>query len=103
MVSLSLLPLLQMSVNFLVSLLKKNWQNVRSLHCKTTMVSLGLPCRDRMPMQCCHFARYRHQPVSCGSAHVLTALEWGGHAKSATPAWYISLKCTCGVMWWQAG
>eukprot|EP00891_Asterochloris_glomerata_P006897 jgi/Astpho2/6897/Aster-07894 len=27
----------QMSVNFLVSLLKKNWQNVRSLHCKTTM------------------------------------------------------------------
>jgi len=27
----------QMSVNFLVSLLKKNWQNVRSLHLKSTM------------------------------------------------------------------
>ena len=38
----SILPLLQMSVNFLVSLLKKNWQNVRSLHCKTTMVSPAL-------------------------------------------------------------
>ena len=35
--------MLQMSVNFLVSLLKKNWQNVRSLHCKTTMVSAALP------------------------------------------------------------
>jgi len=28
---------IQMSVNFLVSLLKKNWQNVRSLYIKTTM------------------------------------------------------------------
>jgi large subunit ribosomal protein L10Ae len=27
----------QMSVNFLVSLLKKNWQNVKSLYIKTTM------------------------------------------------------------------
>lgn len=26
-----------MAVNFLVSLLKKNWQNVRSLHIKSTM------------------------------------------------------------------
>ena len=26
-----------MSINFLVSLLKKNWQNVRSLYIKTTM------------------------------------------------------------------
>lgn len=25
------------SINFLISLLKKNWQNVRSLHIKTTM------------------------------------------------------------------
>ena len=33
---------LQMSVNFLVSLLKKNWQNVRSLYIKTTM---GPPAR----------------------------------------------------------
>lgn len=32
---------IQMSVNFLVSLLKKNWQNVRSLHIKSTMVSQG--------------------------------------------------------------
>eukprot|EP00232_Nephroselmis_pyriformis_P020731 CAMPEP_0182864552 /NCGR_PEP_ID=MMETSP0034_2-20130328/7217_1 /TAXON_ID=156128 /ORGANISM="Nephroselmis pyriformis, Strain CCMP717" /LENGTH=216 /DNA_ID=CAMNT_0024996811 /DNA_START=83 /DNA_END=733 /DNA_ORIENTATION=- len=32
----------QMSVNFLVSLLKKNWQNVRSLNLKTTM---GSPIR----------------------------------------------------------
>ncbi|XP_062172739.1 large ribosomal subunit protein uL1 [Alnus glutinosa] len=32
----------QMSVNFLVSLLKKNWQNVRSLSLKTTM---GKPVR----------------------------------------------------------
>ncbi|KAF3972606.1 hypothetical protein CMV_003899 [Castanea mollissima] len=32
----------QMSVNFLVSLLKKNWQNVRSLSLKTTM---GRPVR----------------------------------------------------------
>ncbi len=43
LVLLSLLAVLQMSVNFLVSLLKKNWQNVRSLHCKTTMVSLASP------------------------------------------------------------
>jgi len=28
---------IQMAVNFLVSLLKKNWQNVRSLYIKTTM------------------------------------------------------------------
>ncbi|KAI9396888.1 hypothetical protein POPTR_004G202766v4 [Populus trichocarpa] len=32
----------QMSVNFLVSLLKKNWQNVKSLHLKSTM---GTPVR----------------------------------------------------------
>lgn len=28
-----------MAINFLVSLLKKNWQNVRSLYIKTTMGS----------------------------------------------------------------
>lgn len=28
---------LQMSINFLVSLLKKNWQNVKTLHIKSTM------------------------------------------------------------------
>jgi len=28
---------IQMSVNFLVSLLKKNWQNVRTLYLKSTM------------------------------------------------------------------
>eukprot|EP00267_Zea_mays_P041848 XP_020393779.1 uncharacterized protein LOC103628713 [Zea mays] len=33
---------IQMSVNFLVSLLKKNWQNVRCLYIKSTM---GKPCR----------------------------------------------------------
>merc|ERR1711865_1057761 len=33
---------IQMAVNFLVSLLKKNWQNVRSLYLKTTM---GAPIR----------------------------------------------------------
>merc|ERR1712196_719535 len=32
----------QMAVNFLVSLLKKNWQNVRTLYLKTTM---GTPVR----------------------------------------------------------
>ena len=32
----------QMSVNFLVSLLKKNWQNVKSLYIKSTM---GAPYR----------------------------------------------------------
>lgn len=32
----------QLSVNFLVSLLKKNWQNVRVLYLKTTM---GKPVR----------------------------------------------------------
>eukprot|EP00850_Spirogloea_muscicola_P022778 SM000311S11924 [mRNA] locus=s311:2683:3944:- [translate_table: standard] len=32
----------QLSVNFLVSLLKKNWQNVRTLHLKSTM---GKPIR----------------------------------------------------------
>lgn len=32
----------QMSVNFLVSLLKKNWQNVKTLHIKSTM---GKPMR----------------------------------------------------------
>ena len=26
-----------LAINFLVSLLKKNWQNVRSLHMKSTM------------------------------------------------------------------
>jgi len=33
---------IQMSVNFLVSLLKKNWQNVRCLYIKSTM---GKPVR----------------------------------------------------------
>mmetsp|Transcript_33799 Transcript_33799/g.40848 ORF Transcript_33799/g.40848 Transcript_33799/m.40848 type:complete len:217 (-) Transcript_33799:210-860(-) len=33
---------IQMAVNFLVSLLKKNWQNVRTLYLKTTM---GTPVR----------------------------------------------------------
>jgi large subunit ribosomal protein L10Ae len=33
---------IQMSVNFLVSLLKKNWQNVRCLYIKSTM---GKPYR----------------------------------------------------------
>merc|ERR1712166_130934 len=33
---------INMSINFLVSLLKKQWQNVRSLHIKTTM---GPPIR----------------------------------------------------------
>ena len=28
---------ISLAVNFLVSLLKKNWQNVRSLHIKSTM------------------------------------------------------------------
>ena len=32
----------QMSINFLVSLLKKNWQNVKSLYIKSTM---GKPYR----------------------------------------------------------
>nr|TKR85843.1 hypothetical protein D5086_0000244640 [Populus alba] len=40
----------QMSVNFLVSLLKKNWQNVKSLHLKSTMgtpaESIGLQWMD---------------------------------------------------------
>lgn len=35
-------PLLQMSINFLVSLLKKNWQNVKSLYIKSSM---GKPYR----------------------------------------------------------
>lgn len=33
---------IMMSINFLVSLLKKNWQNVKSLHIKSTM---GAPTR----------------------------------------------------------
>jgi len=33
---------ISISVNFLVSLLKKNWQNIKSLHIKTTM---GHPLR----------------------------------------------------------
>jgi large subunit ribosomal protein L10Ae len=33
---------IQMSINFLVSLLKKNWQNVKTLHIKSTM---GKPVR----------------------------------------------------------
>eukprot|EP01104_Vermistella_antarctica_P020516 TRINITY_DN8801_c0_g1_i1.p1 TRINITY_DN8801_c0_g1~~TRINITY_DN8801_c0_g1_i1.p1 ORF type:complete len:228 (-),score=87.27 TRINITY_DN8801_c0_g1_i1:231-887(-) len=33
---------IQLAINFLVSLLKKNWQNVRSLHIKSTM---GKPVR----------------------------------------------------------
>lgn len=33
---------LKLSINFLVSLLKKNWQNVKVLYLKTTM---GKPCR----------------------------------------------------------
>lgn len=38
-----ILPLLCNSgINFLVSLLKKNWQNVKSLHVKSTM---GKPVR----------------------------------------------------------
>ena len=28
---------ISLGINFLVSLLKKNWQNVRSLHVKSTM------------------------------------------------------------------
>ncbi|GBL87104.1 60S ribosomal protein L10a [Araneus ventricosus] len=28
---------LNLAINFLVSLLKKNWQNIRSLHVKSTM------------------------------------------------------------------
>ena len=35
-------PSLQMSINFLVSLLKKNWQNVKSLYIKSSM---GKPYR----------------------------------------------------------
>jgi large subunit ribosomal protein L10Ae len=34
---MSPLSLLQLAVNFLVSLLKKNWQNVRTLYLKPTM------------------------------------------------------------------
>ena len=37
-----LLANIMLAVNFLVSLLKKNWQNVRSLHIKSTM---GKTCR----------------------------------------------------------
>jgi large subunit ribosomal protein L10Ae len=33
---------ISLAVNFLVSLLKKNWQNIKSLHLKSTM---GKPCR----------------------------------------------------------
>lgn len=35
-------PVPQMSINFLVSLLKKNWQNVKSLYIKSSM---GKPYR----------------------------------------------------------
>ena len=35
-------PFEQMSINFLVSLLKKNWQNVKSLYIKSSM---GKPYR----------------------------------------------------------
>lgn len=37
MTSDALLANTMMSINFLVSLLKKNWQNVGSLHLKSTM------------------------------------------------------------------
>ncbi|KAJ7916605.1 hypothetical protein B0H13DRAFT_2323212 [Mycena leptocephala] len=38
----TLLGDVMLSINFLVSLLKKNWQNVESLHMETTM---GKPVR----------------------------------------------------------
>ena len=38
----SLLTVIFKGINFLVSLLKKNWQNVKSLHIKSTM---GKPIR----------------------------------------------------------
>jgi len=37
---------INMAVNFLVSLLKKNWQNVRSLYIKSTMGSSLLNCTN---------------------------------------------------------
>jgi large subunit ribosomal protein L10Ae len=40
--SLGLFTLVTPGINFLVSLLKKNWQNVKSLHIKSTM---GKPIR----------------------------------------------------------
>ena len=38
----SIADLISLGINFLVSLLKKNWQNVKSLHIKSTM---GKPIR----------------------------------------------------------
>ncbi|XP_021760876.1 60S ribosomal protein L10a-1-like [Chenopodium quinoa] len=40
----------QMSVNFLVSLLKKNWQNVRCLYLKSTMHGQAIPHLLKQPL-----------------------------------------------------